>query len=239
MKFDMKLNMIALFLVMTAASAMAEFRTWTNAEGQQAELELYAVKEYQGEKYGEFRMKNGRTTKLRSSQLSADDAKYLAEWKPNAPEDLSDKNSANREGDATSVFERHLEGNLVKLESGKLKRHKEHSVPSKYYVFYYTAYWCPPCRAFTPSLVDWYEKNKNDNFELVLISSDRDEASMEKYAKEKKMPWPQLSLDKTQRFKGAHNHGVRGIPSLIVCDLEGKMLGNYRSKLNELTEMVR
>ena len=29
------------------------------------------------------------------------------------------------------------------------------------------------------------------NFEIVLISSDRDENAMEEYAKKNKMPWPQ------------------------------------------------
>ena len=216
----MKSLVIALSLILSALPAMAEFRVWTNSEGQKAELELYAVKEFKGEKYGEFRMKSGQTTKLRASQLSADDAKALAEWKP-------------------SVFEEMFDGNLVKLQGDKLQPYNGHSVPRKYYVFYYTAYWCPPCRAFTPSLVKWYNQNKNDNFELVLISSDRDKASMEKYAKDKKMPWPQLSLDQSRNFKGTHNHGVRGIPSLIVCDLQGKVLGNYRSKLDELTQMVR
>ncbi len=216
----MKLHLILLSLVLTALPSSAEFRMWTNNEGKQAELELYAVKEFKGEKYGEFRMKNGKTTKLRTSQLSDEDAKALLAWKP-------------------SVFEDILDGNMVKLEGDKFVTYDGHKVPGKYYVFYYTAYWCPPCRAFTPSLVKWYNENKNDNFELVLISSDRDEASMLKYAKEKKMAWPQLKLGKSREFKVAHNHGVRGIPSLIVCDLQGKVLGNYRSKLNELTQMVR
>ena len=62
---------------------------------------------------------------------------------------------------------------------------------------------------------------------------------MLKYAKDKKMKWPQLELGKAREFKSTHNHGVSGIPSLIVCDLQGKVLGNYRSKLDELTKMVR
>jgi len=32
---------------------------------------------------------------------------------------------------------------------------------------------------------------------------------------------------------------VRGIPSLIVCDLDGKNHGDFRGRLNELTEMVK
>ena len=110
--------------------------------------------------------------------------------------------------------------------------------PEKYYVFYYTASWCGPCQQFTPSLVEFYNKHKNDNFEIVLITSDSDEGDMEDYAKEKKMPWPQLKLGKTEKFKKEFKHGVTGIPSVIVCDLEGKNLGNYRD-LAALEKLVK
>lgn len=87
--------------------------------------------------------------------------------------------------------------------------------------------------------MEWYNKNKNDNFELVLITSDRSEDAMEGYAASKKMPWPQLELKEAKDFKKRFNHGVRGIPSLIVCELDGKNLGNFRSRLDELSKMVR
>jgi len=216
----MKLQLIAILTLIAALPCHAEFRAWTNAEGQTAELELYKVKEVEGEKVGVFRTRNGKTAHLKSSQLSESDRKVLATWK-------------------ASVFEDIIDGNLLVLKDDKLVPFAEHECPKKYYVFYYTAYWCSPCRAFTPSLVKWYEQNKNDNFELVLISSDRDQASMEKYAKEKHMPWKLLSLAKAREFKTVHNHGVRGIPSVIVCDLKGKVLGNYRSQLDELTKLVK
>ena len=62
---------------------------------------------------------------------------------------------------------------------------------------------------------------------------------MEGYAAEMNMPWPQLKLAKAKTFKGKFNHGVRGIPSVMVCDIEGKLLGNYRSNLDGLTELVK
>ena len=90
-----------------------------------------------------------------------------------------------------------------------------------------------------PVLVDFYEKHKNENFELVLITSDQEEDSMEKYAKEKKMPWPQLKLKKTQEFKQKFQHGNTGLPSLIVCGVNGEVLGDYRSKLEDLAELIK
>lgn len=216
----MKIHFIILSLLLSAITAMADFRTWTNAEGKQAELDLYDVTERDGEKAGRFRMKNGQTVVLKVSQLNAEDGKALSEWAP-------------------SVFVEDFDGNLVILNNGRFEEVRSHTAPNKYYVFYYTAYWCPPCRAFTPSLVSWYNKNKNDNFELILITSDNDKSDMLTYAKDKKMPWPQLSFTKAKGFKKKHKHGVSGIPSLILCDLQGKVLGNYRSNLDALTQMVR
>ena len=48
---------------------------------------------------------------------------------------------------------------------------------------------CPPCRAFTPQLVETYKKivAKGNNFEVVFVSSDQDEDSMNEYYAE--MPW--------------------------------------------------
>lgn len=221
---------ILLSLVFSAFLSSAHGETWTSADGRAATMTLVEVTEENGEKVGKFKLRNGKTVSVKASGLSDDDAKRLAEWvDPNAPEPTGPE----------SVFDETLEGNLVRLDGKSLKKCEDATKPAKFYVFYYTASWCPPCQAFTPSLVKWYNDNKNDNFELVLITSDRDEDSMEGYAKDKKMPWPQLELKKASKFKGKFNHGVTGIPSLIVCDLEGENLGNFRSKLAELTGLVK
>ena len=223
----MKRN-ILLSLVFTAFLTSAYGETWTSADGRSAPMTLVEVTEEDGEKVGKFKLRNGKTVSVKASGLSDDDAKRLAEWvDPNAP------------AGPKSVFDDVLEGNLLRLDGESLESCEDATQPQKFYVFYYTASWCPPCRAFTPTLVEWYNDNKNDNFELVLITSDRDEASMLGYAKDKKMPWPQLELKKASKFKGEFNHGVAGIPSLIVCDLEGENLGNFRSKLVELTDLVK
>ena len=44
---------------------------------------------------------------------------------------------------------------------------------------YFSAHWCPPCRGFTPELAKIYAQCKAEgkSFEVVFVSSDRDEAS--------------------------------------------------------------
>jgi thiol-disulfide isomerase/thioredoxin len=220
---------IILVSCLTTGIAFAGFETWTNKDGKAAELDLVNVLDKDGEKAGEFKMRNGRTVTLKASDLSEESATRLNGWQPPAPA-VEAKPSA---------FDEILDGNLVKLSGKSLKSLKDLEKPTKYYVFYYTASWCPPCQAFTPSLVEFYEKNKNENFELILITSDSDEDSMEKYAVSKKMPWPQLKLKKASDFKKKFKHGVTGIPSVIVCELDGtKLEGNYRD-LAALEKLVK
>ncbi len=221
-----------LISLLLAGVSFAGFEKWTNKDGKSADLDLVKVVDQDGEKAGEFKMRNGKTITLKASDLSEADAARLAEWQPVEEAKAADAATP-------SVFDKTLDGNLVKLQGKSLKKTNLTERPKKYYVFYYTASWCGPCQQFTPSLVEFYNKNKNENFELVLITSDSDEDSMEDYAKEKEMPWPQLRLKKTQDFKKDFKHGVTGIPSVIVCDLEGKNLGNFRSNLAGLESLVK
>lgn len=220
----------SLIVLSLAATASAEFRTWSRNDGKTAELELLSVSEAAGEKIGRFKMRDGRTVSLKASSLSEADTKLLTDWKP-APDPAA--------AGPASVFDDILDGKLVKLQGKSLRSFKDFKKPAKFYVFYYTASWCGPCHQFTPSLVEFYNGNKNDNFEIVLITSDRDKDAMEQYAEEMKMPWPQLKLDEAGDFKKEFKHGVTGIPSVIVCDLEGNNLGNFRGNLKALADLVK
>lgn len=56
---------------------------------------------------------------------------------------------------------------------------------------YFSAEWCPPCKGFTPKLVDFYnklkEKDDNSKFEIVFVSWDKDESTFTEYFNT--MPW--------------------------------------------------
>lgn len=215
------IHMIAAALLVIPVSA--EYRIWTSSEGKEAKLELYQVIEADGEKVGKFRMTNGRSVSLKASELSKSDRRKLLGWVPGG----------------SSVFDEVLWGNLLTLQHGKLRESGAIEKPRKYYIFYYTASWCGPCQKFTPSLVKWYNENKNGNFEIFLISADRGKEAMESYAKSKKMPWPHLKMGQLPAFRNEFQHGVRGIPALIVCERDGTVIGDYRSQLIELTDMVK
>merc|ERR1719424_2821010 len=48
---------------------------------------------------------------------------------------------------------------------------------------YFSAHWCPPCRGFTPVLSEKYTalKKAGKDFELVFVSSDRNQAAFDEY----------------------------------------------------------
>jgi thiol-disulfide isomerase/thioredoxin len=218
----MKKTLVILISMALALPLSAAFVKWTNKEGKSLEMELVEVTTEGDETSGVFIMRNGRKVTINKSTLSEESAKQFDTLTPRS-----------------SVFDDVMNGNLVILDGEKFKDHRLTQKPKKYYVFYYTASWCGPCKAFTPELIKFYNKHKTENFEIVLISSDGDQKSMESYAATNKMPWPQLRFSQVATFKGKHDHGVRGIPSVIVCDLEGKIVTDYGRDLLALEKLVK
>jgi len=88
---------------------------------------------------------------------------------------------------------------------------------------YFSAHWCPPCRTFTPKLVEFYNQLKQQNrpFEIVFVSSDRDEAAMFTYMREMKMPWLAVPFDDSRKDALKKQYEVRGIPTLVVLGPDG------------------
>lgn len=119
--------------------------------------------------------------------------------------------------------------NLAKVFEGKLtdaagKPVKTDSIAkAKYVAVYFSAHWCPPCRKFTPELVKFVNANRKDgNFEVVLVSSDKDAKAMHEYMSGTKMPWAG-TLGATAKL-GSVGEGVPGIPHLRVFDAAGKVV---------------
>jgi nucleoredoxin len=88
---------------------------------------------------------------------------------------------------------------------------------------YFSGHWCGPCRNFTPLLKQAYEavKAEDKDFEVVFVSSDRDQAGFDEYFKE--MPWKAIPFkDAAERGSIEEKYGVEGIPALVVLQ-DGKM----------------
>merc|ERR1711998_694869 len=82
---------------------------------------------------------------------------------------------------------------------------------------YFSAHWCPPCRGFTPVLAKCHEELKGSGkpFEVVFLSSDKDDESFKEYFAE--MPWLALPYSERSLKEDLSNlFKVRGIPSLVL-----------------------
>lgn len=111
---------------------------------------------------------------------------------------------------------------LVKANRAKVS--SDYLAKKDYILVYFTAHWCPPCRKFTPKLVEFYNKHaKSGNFETILVSSDRNENDMFKYMQEAKMPWVAVPFA-DRRGKLAAAYAKSGIPNLVLIKPDGTVI---------------
>ena len=135
-----------------------------------------------------------------------------------------------------------IEKRLIQVKEGKAELFKSADKP-KFTAIYYSAHWCPPCRAFTPKLVEWYKtfQPKHKDFQLIFASSDKDEAAMLEYMTEMKMPWPAVKFGE-KKESGLDKYASDGIPYLVLIDAEGKDLtgkpGNEWQHPSELLKRI-
>jgi len=125
----------------------------------------------------------------------------------------------------------HSSGVLLNLQALPVMTKQGRVLPTdprftrRYFLFYFSAHWCPPCRAFTPKLAAFYERNKaTHNFEVLFITLDKDQASFDEYFKS--MPdWLAMEFDsEITRNRLAKEMGVEVIPTLIVLDRKGMVV---------------
>jgi nucleoredoxin len=99
----------------------------------------------------------------------------------------------------------------------------------KYFAFYYSASWCPPCRAFTPDLVSFYNdfKPAHPDFELIFVNDDHSDGEMINYMKGDSMPWPAVwYADIDNPDLQAKKYCGPGIPCLVLVDADGNVLSD-------------
>ncbi|MEM9026320.1 MAG: thioredoxin-like domain-containing protein [Verrucomicrobiota bacterium] len=88
---------------------------------------------------------------------------------------------------------------------------------------YFSAHWCPPCRQFTPALVDFYEKHKA-NMEIVFVSGDRSPAQKQLYIKEDKMSWLTIDFQGEDSDRLMSGLGVQGLPTLVILNDSARII---------------
>mmetsp|Transcript_7246 Transcript_7246/g.21392 ORF Transcript_7246/g.21392 Transcript_7246/m.21392 type:complete len:5155 (-) Transcript_7246:1654-17118(-) len=84
---------------------------------------------------------------------------------------------------------------------------------------YFSASWCPPCRQFTPALIQVYSQLRaaGKEIEVVFVSADKSEAAFAEYFGE--MPWLALPFGERKVANALlDEYSVRGFPTLVLLD---------------------
>lgn len=101
----------------------------------------------------------------------------------------------------------------------------------KYVFVYFSASWCPPCRTFTPKLVDFYKQNKKSgDFELLFVSSDQNAQDMKAYMKKYKMPWIGVTHGSKAAKEIEKKYAGNGIPCLVLLNEKDEVIASSFDK---------
>ena len=211
-------RMTTTVLLLVAISAAAD--TWTSKTGTTMEAEF--VKEKHGIVY--LKTSDGSVKQIKKSNLSKADQERVdklcdpfAEKKAAAAAAAA---AAPKASDA--IYE--LFGD--ELRDSQKKKVSVDALADKTIGLYFSAHWCPPCRAFTPSLVEFHNEmtQQGKPFEIVFVSSDRSKSDMYGYMKEMDMPWLALPFGDDHKQKLSQKYNVRGIPKLVIIDSNGELV---------------
>ncbi|MBN9689879.1 MAG: TlpA family protein disulfide reductase [Verrucomicrobia bacterium] len=85
------------------------------------------------------------------------------------------------------------------------------------------ATWCGPCVAELPKVKAAYDQLHSQGFEIVGISFDQDQESLESFVKKKAMEWPQFFDGAGWQNKFGQQFGIQGIPTMWLVDKQGNV----------------
>jgi thiol-disulfide isomerase/thioredoxin len=86
------------------------------------------------------------------------------------------------------------------------------------------ATWCPVCLIELPNTLEVYEKYHGKGFDIIGVSLDEDQPTLESFIKEKGMAWPQYFDGKKWDNKLAMKYGVEAAPTTYLLDGTGKII---------------
>lgn len=177
-----------------------------------------------------FEIREGNYGCCAVNDFDEDSKKQAYSWAENHP------TKAIPWSESKSNMTHALKNNLIHLnEEGKIVRYEfgEREEP-EFYLVYFSASWCGPCRRFTPEFINSYKHFKHlgyDNFEVIFVSWDHNGAEQKKYMKADHMPWPSMRYGSYNRYDVIKDLQGNGIPCLVIVDRNGRVLHHsYQGK---------
>lgn len=203
---------------------LANARTWTRNDGMTCEASLESI----GTHSVFIRLdSNYMRYEIMISDLSEEDQAYIASQRAAKAENVEEAEEETVAEAATAEVPKHLKKvqNLLVDASGK-RVSGDNLGANQYVMIYFSAHWCPPCKKFTPKLVDFYDsKKKDNNFEIIFVSKDNSEEAMEEYMEEFDMNWPAVKFSRIDS-SGLGKYSGSGIPCLVLLDKQGEVVAH-------------
>ena len=161
------------------------------------------------------------------TSLAADRAKKEAAALPMAKPQSGAAATASTVG-GNAIYEA-VKGDIVRVNNGSVVHSDDESLAGKKLIaLYFSGHWCPPCRKFTPELVEFYNRvaPQHPEFEVLFVSVDHSDFAMQSYMREANMPWPAIDYSRISAKESITKYVGKGVPCLVLVDASGKVLSD-------------